>query len=864
MRLKRSAAVSVLCLVSGTLVPVTVHADTPTVSTLYVNNGTYSDCSDSGTGTEAVPFCTVQAAAAVVEPGQTVQIEYGNYAGQVTLTRSGTAAEPIKFVGNTNSQNRLQGDANFSIGQPPAGTTTQSYGLEIDGASYVTVSGLEIYGGEGTVGMVDADNDRLTMDFLTTPQQAQPNVAITGSSQADTLDRNQIQDGAGGISLGAGVTGTVISENWVESTTPTAISADAAAGTVITGNTVVANNRMNTSAISLTGGSTGSTVENNIVEGTGAAWTGVVVDAASATGTTLDYNIVYPVPGSSGTVAYSWAGTNYATAAALYAAVGQGAHDLNANPMLSGSTALLEGSPAIDSADANAPGEYSTDFYGNPRDDDPSDPDTGTGVGYYDRGAVEQQDPLAITAAASAPWGGTTLTDTFTVTQTAAPWSSDVTYVYNFGDGTSTTTTATTATHTFTAAGSYTTTVTATDADYGQASANAYVKVGNGDGYDPTSPTRVLDTRAGTGTNGVVAKVAPGKSVQVKVAGVGAVPAAGVGAVVLNLTATDDAGSGFVSVYPDGGSVPTASSLNYASNVTVANLITVQVGADGMIDFYNGGTLAQPIDLIADLEGYYAPGAGDTFDNYTPTRILDTRGGGSLAAGQTMTFNPVNAFLAAVKADQLGTVDVTAVMLNVTVTNTHGSGFISVYPGGTTEPNSSSINYAAGQTVPNMVIVPVAADGDIELTNSGTTAGQVDLVIDFYAVYSGASQGLGFTPVAPARLVDTRSGLGVGAAGPIPGGGAISQPGSNFPQIPAAAEGVMLNVTATQPQSAGVVQVAGPYSNAALSNLNYTTGETVSNGAFVGWYPASSSAIIFYNEGAGSTQLIADLYGYFW
>ena len=45
------------------------------------------------------------------------------------------------------------------------------------------------------------------------------------------------------------------------------------------------------------------------------------------------------------------------------------------------------GSPAIDSANSNAPGELPTDQFGDPRTDDPSV--LNTGVGYYDRGAVE-------------------------------------------------------------------------------------------------------------------------------------------------------------------------------------------------------------------------------------------------------------------------------------------------------------------------------------------------------------------------------------------------------------------------------------------------------------------------------------------
>src|SRR5262245_19861547 len=69
-------------------------------STLYVN-GAASNCSDSGPGSQAVPFCSIQAAANVVFAGQTVQVQAtpGFAYGAVTITHSGTPTAPITFVG---------------------------------------------------------------------------------------------------------------------------------------------------------------------------------------------------------------------------------------------------------------------------------------------------------------------------------------------------------------------------------------------------------------------------------------------------------------------------------------------------------------------------------------------------------------------------------------------------------------------------------------------------------------------------------------------------------------------------------------------------------------------------------------------
>lgn len=88
------------------------------------------------------------------------------------------------------------------------------------------------------------------------------------------------------------------------------------------------------------------------------------------------------------------------------------------------------------------PGLLATDYYGHPREDDPSVRNTGTGIGYVDRGAVELQDPMTLSADTS-PWQapvGTTVVLTLTATQGWAPITGSV----DFGDGTPPVTTTST------------------------------------------------------------------------------------------------------------------------------------------------------------------------------------------------------------------------------------------------------------------------------------------------------------------------------------------------------------------------------------------------------------------------------------
>ena len=119
--------------------------------------------------------------------------------------------------------------------------------------------------------------------------------------------------------------------------------------------------------------------------------------------------------------------------------------------------------------------------------------------------------------------------------------------------------------------------------------------------YVALSPSRVLDTRVGVGAP--AAAVAPGGTVHLQVLGRGGVPATGVSAVVLNVTVTQPTGPGFITAYPNGTAMPTASNLNFVAAQTVPNLVVVPVGADGMVALTNGS--AGTVQLVADVAGYF-------------------------------------------------------------------------------------------------------------------------------------------------------------------------------------------------------------------------------------------------------------------
>ncbi|MFB7900729.1 hypothetical protein ACFC1B_31015, partial [Streptomyces xiamenensis] len=178
--------------------------------------------------------------------------------------------------------------------------------------------------------------------------------------------------------------------------------------------------------------------------------------------------------------------------------------------------------------------------------------------------------------------------------------------------------------------------------------------------FVPHGPSRFLDTRDGTGA--VKQRVGPGGVVTLQVAGVKGVPASGVTAVVMNVTAVQPTEAGHVMVYPNGQSVPKVSNLNFAPGQIVPNLVTVPV-VNGKVDLRNN---AGSVDLIADVTGYYTDqaGAGSAFNPVTPARFLDTRDGTGAAKQRVGPGGVVTLHVAGVRGSPAS--GVTAVVMNVT------------------------------------------------------------------------------------------------------------------------------------------------------------------------------------------------------
>ncbi|MET9619940.1 hypothetical protein ABZZ37_04085 [Streptomyces sp. NPDC006464] len=256
--------------------------------------------------------------------------------------------------------------------------------------------------------------------------------------------------------------------------------------------------------------------------------------------------------------------------------------------------------------------------------------------------------------------------------------------------------------------------------------AGYYVTDGSGATFKPAGPTRLMDTRDGTGV--AKAKVGAQGSVTLKVTGTGGIPTTDVKAVVLNVTATSPTAASFVSVHPADQSRSSASNLNFSAGQTIPNLVVVPVGKDGDVTFYNH---AGSVDLIADLAGYFTMDAtGSGYRPLAPTRLMDTRDGTGVAKAKVGAQQTVTLEVAG--RSGIPATGVTAVIMNVTAVAPTAGSFVSVFPDGVVRPSASNLNFTAGTTIPNLVVVPVV-NGKVNFYNH---AGSVDLLADVAGYYT--------------------------------------------------------------------------------------------------------------------------------
>ena len=370
-----------------------------------------------------------------------------------------------------------------------------------------------------------------------------------------------------------------------------------------------------------------------------------------------------------------------------------------------------------------------------------------------------------------------------------------------------------------------------------------------GSGYTALPPTRLLDTRT-TGQT-----LAANSALNLMVMG-GAVPPNAT-AVALNVTVTDTSAASYLSVYPAGASRPLVSNLNWAATETVPNLVIVPVGTNGQVTFYNDLGRA---DVVVDLEGYFAPEpSGSTAGSYValaPARITDTRpGSGEPNSGSTLGPGGTLSIQVTGKGGVPAT-GVAAVVLNVTVTDTTAASYLTAYPQGPNRPFASNLNWSAGATVGNRVVVSLGPTGQVTVYSQ---LGRTDVVVDVSGYFTDASSPPSsaslFYAISPIRVLDSRlTGLPLGA------GSTITQQMAGLGGIDTNATAVVSNVTATDTSAGSYFTVYPGGVRPLASDVNWGSGQTVPNLTVATL--SNGGSIEIYNA-AGQADVVVDAFGYF-
>lgn len=380
----------------------------------------------------------------------------------------------------------------------------------------------------------------------------------------------------------------------------------------------------------------------------------------------------------------------------------------------------------------------------------------------------------------------------------------------------------------------------------------AHAGVGGGHYHALATPTRVLDTRNGTGHSG---PVEGGQTINLALS-VGGVAESDLVAVVVNVTVTDPQAVGYVTVWPTGSAQPATSNLNWNRYTQVSNLVTTAVGPGENVSFHVDNSRTH---LVADLYGYFSSAAetGREFRPLMSARILDTRTGVGAPAGRLVGGTPPLTLQVAGRGN-VPSSGVSAVVLQVTAVAPSANSYLAVCPHGADCSQVSSVIFPAGYNVGGRVIVGLGS-GQVDIYQS---VGDSDVVADVNGYFTGPGANAGglFVPIQPVRVLDSRSGLGhtgrwaSGQGSAVP----ISGPPAN---LPAGSSAAMLNLTSVNATS-GTFLTTYPTGNhrTLSSDVNVSPGPAQPN-LTVAKLGGDGSVIIY--NGSASADVLADVVGYF-
>ena len=343
------------------------------------------------------------------------------------------------------------------------------------------------------------------------------------------------------------------------------------------------------------------------------------------------------------------------------------------------------------------------------------------------------------------------------------------------------------------------------------------------------SPVRVLDTRRAGGR--LAAE-------ETRVVDLGELIPAGATSVVVNLTAVDATGDGYLTAWDAAGDRPATSTLNVAAGRAVATHTTCTC-ASGRLRI----AASTSTHVIVDVQAAFGPDGTLGLRSGNPSRLHDSRDdSGAVQPGTVLTLT----------VPPTGGRRPGAALVGVTLTDIAAGGYVTLWPADQDRPATSNLNVAPSDgAVVNTAHVALDAGGRFHIATTAHAA----VVIDLLAVYDDGDDGLWYQAAQPTRVLDTRSGIGGWQGAPAADQTIdvrIDAPGS------VALAGIVA-LPATRPGY--LVAWAGEGSAPPSSTLNLSTSDVRSVCAPV---TASTQGIVVIDTvGGGGADVVMDVCGWY-
>lgn len=308
---------------------------------------------------------------------------------------------------------------------------------------------------------------------------------------------------------------------------------------------------------------------------------------------------------------------------------------------------------------------------------------------------------------------------------------------------------------------------------------------------------------------------------------------------------------------------PGTSNVNAPQGDNVSNSTIVPLDGDGRMVLFTQATT----HVLIDVAGYFSEASGAVeagrFEVVGPERVMDTRiptdpdrpfARVADGEGSRVTVGLSGRGGLPTDVEEIASV---AFVLTAINNNQDDRGFVTAYPGGSARPNTSNVNVAAAPDVrANLVVLPVGADGTVELYLDDVDQVAVD-VVGYFTGDSSPSSTVGrFHLLAPQREVDTRTSTPFGRLG------RDVFASLNPTSVPDSASAVAQNLTIVATGGRGFVTAfPGPDGPAPeVSNINASgPGQVRAALAFTRLESGTESFL----SGVSSKDLVVDALGWF-